>query len=115
MSFLFRAANHSYEGALIAPVDDCRALVLMGKELLIRQNLLATFIRMAALKLYLAKQISCHSIHSVKLTFVSAKWACVWVSLEPLGLTIAAERLFANNAFDWIFEHIVANSTNELS
>ena len=50
-----------------------------------------------------AKEVSGHSIHTVKLTFISAKWASIWVLLEPVSFAIAAERFFTDNALDWIF------------
>ena len=67
---------------------------------------------MTAAKLNFAKEIPGHSVNSIELTLVAAEWACVWILLEPVSLAVSTQWLFANNAFDRIFQDIVANSTN---
>ena len=46
--FLLCAANHSYEGTLVASVYYGRALVLMGEELFVWHHLLAPLVSVAA-------------------------------------------------------------------
>ena len=62
----------------------------------------------------LAQQIPGHPIHPVELTFVTTKRTGVWILLEPMGLALAAQRFLAGFAFNWIFENIIANTTNQL-
>lgn len=69
---------------------------------------------MAAFEHDFAKEVPCHSIHPIKLTFISAKWTSIWILLEPVSFAIAAERFFTNDAFDRIFEHIIADTADQL-
>jgi hypothetical protein len=103
MSFLFRAAYHSDECALVAPVNDCRALILMRKQLFVGQNFLAALFCVAAFEHDLAQEVPGHSIYTIKLTLIPAKWTSIWILLEPVSFAITAEGFFTNDAFDWIF------------
>jgi hypothetical protein len=68
----------------------------------------------AAFKHDFAKEVPGHSIDPVKLTLVSAEWTGVRILLEPVSFAIAAERFFTNDAFNWIFEYVVADTANQL-
>tara|TARA_B110000285_G_scaffold199151_1_gene232113 strand:- start:367 stop:534 length:168 start_codon:yes stop_codon:yes gene_type:complete len=46
--FLFSAPYNPYESAAVASEYDCGALVLMSKQLLVRNYISATFVTMAA-------------------------------------------------------------------
>lgn len=109
---LFRAAYHAHELAVGASENNGWALVLMGKKLLIRQNLLTAFVRMAAPELDFTKQVPRHPIDPVKLTFVSAIGTGVWILHEPVSFAVTAERLFAILAFYGILEDVVADATD---
>lgn len=85
----------------------------MLEQFFIWQDLLAALVRMAALELDFAQQVPCHSINSIELTLFPAVGACVWILLEPMILAVDAERLLADFALNWVFEHVVADSANQ--
>ena len=113
MGFLFDTANDSYERARVAPENNRRALILMGEQFFIREDIGAPFVEMAAPKHDLAEQVSCHPVYPIKLGLIPTKWTCVWVLLEPMRLAITTKRFFTSFAFDGVLKHVVANSTNE--
>lgn len=112
--FLVLAAYLADELAVGTPEDYCRALVLVRKEFLIRQYLLASFIGVAAPELYLAEEVAGHAVDPVELALVAAVGAGVGVLHEPVGLAVAAEGLLAVLALDGVLENVVADSTDEL-
>ena len=115
MGFLFGAPDHSNKGALVASVNYGRALILMSKQLFVRYNLLTPLVCVAAPEHQLAEEVSGHSIHPIKLTFVSAEWAGVGVLLKPVSFTIPAQWLFTNDALNRIFQNIITDTADELS
>ena len=86
----------------------------MVEQLFVWHHLLAPLVCMAALEHDFAQKISSHPINSIKLTFISAKWASVGILLEPVSFTVTAEGLLAHDALDWIFQDVVANPTYKL-
>lgn len=70
---------------------------------------------MATLELDFTKKIPGHSVYSIKLTFISAKWTGIRILLKPVIFTIAAKRFFTSLAFNWIFKDVITNSTNKFS
>ena len=114
MLFLILTADHADELAVWAPEDYRRALVLVREQFLVRKDLLTAFVGVAAPELDLAEEVSRHSIHSIKLTFISTIRARIWILHKPVRLAVTAEWFLAGFAFDWILEYIVANATDEL-
>lgn len=113
MLFLVLAAYLSYKLTVRTPENNRRTLVLVCKELLIRQYLLAAFVHVAAPKLYLAQQIPRHAVDAVELALVSAVGAGVWVLHEPMRLAITAQWLLAIFALDGVFQNVVADAADE--
>jgi len=87
----------------------------MSKKLFVWHHLLAPLVTVTAPKHQLAEKVSGHSIYPIKLTLVSAEWAGVWILLEPMGLAVTTQRFFTNNTLDWIFQNVVADTTDEFS
>ena len=114
VGLLFECAVCAHEGTGGAFEDDRGTLVLVRKQLFVRQHFSAALLVVAALKHQLAQQISGHAVHSVELTLLSTEWTGVGVVLEPVVLAVAAQRLLALLALDWVLQHVVADATNEL-
>jgi len=87
----------------------------MSKKLFVWHHLLAPLVTVTAPEHQLAEKVSGHSIYPIKLTLVSAEWAGVWILLEPMSLAVTTQRFFTNNALDWIFQNVVADTTDEFS
>ena len=115
MLFLILAPDDTNKLAVRTSEYYGRALVLMSKQFLVRQDLLTTLVLMDTSKLYFAKQVTRHSIYPIKLTLVAAIGASVWVLLKPMSLAVSTKRLLTVFAFNWIFKDVVTNSTNKLS
>lgn len=113
MELLLGAPDYALVGTLIARKDDGRALVLMREKLVIRQDHLAAFLMVTAFELDFGQQVPRHAVNPVELALVAAVGARVGVSLEPVGLTVAAEGLLARFALYGVFKHVVADVTDE--
>lgn len=113
VGFLLGTSNHSHKRALVASVDNGWTLILMRKQLLIWNHLLASLVSVTAPEHELAEEVPRHSVHAVKLTLVPAEWASVRVLLKPVSFAVAAQWLFANNAFYRVLKDIVADPTDK--
>ena len=87
----------------------------MGKKFFVWHHLLATLVTVTAPEHQLAEKVSGHSIYPIKLTLVSAEWTGVWILLEPVSLAVPAKRFFTNNTLNWIFQNVVADTTDKFS
>ena len=110
---LLLSANNADKTTVGASEDDGGTLVLVGKQLLVRQHFGASFVLVAAVEEDLAEQVSRHAVDSVELRLLSAVGTGVWVLLEPECFAVAAKRLFAVLALKRILKHVVADAANE--
>lgn len=68
----------------------------------------------AALELQFAQKVPSHSVDSVELTLFTAERTGVRIVLEPVVLAVSTQRLLTLLAFNRVFEHVIANPTDEL-
>ena len=95
-------------------VDDGGALLLVGEQLFVGQNLLAPFVRVAASEHQFAQEVASHPVNAVELGLLAAIRAGVGVLLEPLILAVTTERLLAILALDGVLKDIVADAADQL-
>jgi hypothetical protein len=85
----------------------------MLKKFFVRKDIRTPLFSVAASENQFAKKVSCHSVNSIKLTFISTVWTSVWILHEPVGFAVAAQRLFTIFTFNWIFQNIITNTTDQ--
>lgn len=111
MRFLLRRANHPHVLTLTTFENYCWTLILMLKELLIRNYFGTPFIRMTTFELDFTQKVPCHSINTVKLTLIPAIRTNIWILLKPMVLAITTDWFLTCLAFNWVFKDIVAYAT----
>ena len=114
MSFLIAATDNTHKRTTLTFKNNSRALILMGKQLFIWYHICASFIGMYAFKHDFTKEISCHPVYSIELALLSAERTSIWVLLEPLVFAVTTERLFTCLTFNWVFQYVIADATNQL-
>lgn len=107
-------ANDADVAALSAPENNRRARLLMREELLVWKDFGAALTDVRAAELKLAQEVARHTVDAIELALLAAVGACIRVLLEPVRLAVAAKRLLACLALDWVLEHIIADATDEL-
>ena len=86
------------KGTVLTLNDYCGAIILVRKQALIRKDLVAALILMAAVKFELAKEVPSDTIHLVELGLVAAKGAAIRVLQKPFGLALPTHGLLARFA-----------------